>query len=149
MPIRELTGKALAFLVVAAALIIGGAFVLTGSHADNDYLNAALGLTLVGLGVLTLGYGVFVIGAIYYDARLQQQEAALHVTPRTGPPAPPPAWGMGDIGRPSVIEVGRDAPTGGGGTRVMSVVVAGIDAPLLLGALLVWTLVALIIWAPK
>src|SRR5450756_458319 len=126
MPVRELLGKSLTFLLVAGSVGAGGGLVLHGSVSGSDSYYIVLGYALLGLGVMTLAYGVFVIGAIYYDARLRRREGALHITPRSGPPAPPPAWGMGDVGRPSVIEVGRDIPSGGGSTRVMSVVVSGI-----------------------
>ena len=100
MPLREIIGKLIGFGLVAAALAGGGILVLYGSHAYNDYLNAVLGWGLIGLGVITAGYGAFGIAAILYDARVTHKEEEVHITPRGAPPGPPPPWGMGDIGRP-------------------------------------------------
>jgi hypothetical protein len=100
MPLREIVGKMFGFGLTAAALAGGGILVLIGSHAYNDYFNIILGWGLVGLGVITAGYGAFGILAILYDARVSEEEHEVHITPRGGPPAPPPPWGMGDIGRP-------------------------------------------------
>jgi hypothetical protein len=59
---------------------------------------------------------------------------------------------MGDIGRPGagggVAHVG-DAPRGGGTVRLMSVTASNWDAPLLIAVLVVWTVVALLIAAPR
>lgn len=150
MPLRELVGKILGFGITAAALIAGGILVLLGPHAYNDYLNTALGWGLVALGLVAGGFGTMVILGVITDARERRREGALHVAPRTGPPAPPPPWGMGDIGRPGSgvahVEEGR---RGGGSVRVMSVAIRNWDGPLLIGLLIVWTVVALIIAAPK
>jgi len=149
MPLRELIGKTIGFTLTAAALAVGGVFVLSGSHAYNDYLNAILGWGLIGLGVITAGYGAFAIAAIFYDARLRQREAQVHVTPRGAPPAPPPAWGMGDIGRPGsgIVQV-QGTHAGGGAPRLMSVSVSNIDGALLIVGLLAWTVITLVFLAP-
>jgi hypothetical protein len=150
MPLRELIGKTVGFSLVAAALIVGGVLTLVGSHAYNDYLNAILGWGLIALGLITGGYGSFLIAAIIYDARLRREEEQVHVTPRGAPPAPPPPWGMGDIGRPGGITQFTDvsARRGGGSPRVMSVRVSNIDGPLLIAGLLLWTILTLIFFAP-
>ena len=151
MSFREIAGKLLGFGATALALIAGGILVLVGPHAYNDYLNTALGVILILFGLAAGGFGTMVILGVILDAREREREASLHVTPRSGPPAPPPPWGMGDIGRPGgggVATVG-DAPRGGGSVRVMSVSVRNWDGPLLVGALLAWTVVALIIAAPR
>ena len=120
MSFRELAGKVLGFGITAIALIAGGLLVLLGPHAYNDYLNVALGVLLILLGLGAGGFGTMVILGVVLDDRARQREERLHVTPRSGPPAPPPAWGMGDIGRPGagggVAHVG-DGPRGGGVVR--------------------------------
>lgn len=103
MPLREIAGKMFGFGLTAAALAGSGVLVLIGSHAYNDFFNLILGWGLVGLGVVTAGYGSFGILAILYDSRVTEQEQEVHITPRSGPPAPPPPWGMGDIGRPGAV----------------------------------------------
>ena len=103
MPLREILGKTIGFGLTAAALAVGGILVLVGDHAYNDYFNIILGWALVGLGVITAGYGSFAILAILYDERVTEGEQEVHITPRTGAPAPPPPWGMGDIGRPGGV----------------------------------------------
>ena len=149
MPIREIAGKTFGFGLVAAALIVGGILVLLGSHAYNDYLNAILGWGLVAMGILTGGYGTMLIGLIVYDAWLRQKEEQVRVTPRGAPPAPPPPWGMGDIGRPDrIVQVSDAGVRGGGGPRLMSVAVSNIDGPLLIAGLLAWTVLMLILFAP-
>ena len=151
MSFREIAGKLVGFGITALALIAGGVLVLLGPHAYNDYLNVALGVILILIGLGAGGFGAMVIVGVILDARAREREERLHVTPRSGPPAPPPPWGMGDIGRPgsgSVTHVG-DGPRGGGTVRVMSVVAKNWDAPLIIGALFVWTIVALIIAAPR
>jgi len=100
------------------------------------------------MGVGSGGAGVLIIGGIIADARVRRREARLQVTPRPGPAGPPPAWGMGDVGRPP-SERGGGAAGGGGGPRLMSIAVSNIDGPLLIGFLLVWTLVACIIGATR
>ena len=151
MPLREILGKALGFGFVALACIGGGLLALYGPHAYNDYFNAVLGygLILIGLGVGALG--TLLVAFIIRDSRERAREHEVHVTPRPGPLAPPPPWGMGDVGRPGVRHVGEpeSAPRGGGGPRVMSVAVSNIDAPLLLGVLLLWTVGFLIWLAPR
>jgi hypothetical protein len=146
----EIAGKTIGFLLVVGALVAGGVLVLIGAHAYNDYLNSILGWGLIGLAVVTAGVGAFIVAGIVYDARLREQEAKVHVTPRGGPPAPPPPWGMGDVGRPGtgVVRVGETGPRGGGAPRVMSVAVSNFDGPLLILGLLAWTAIALIFFAP-
>ena len=151
MSIREISAKLVGFGLTAAALVVGGVLVLIGPHAYNDYLNVALGVILILLGLGAGGFGTMVIASVVLDERARRREESLHVTPRSGPPAPPPPWGMGDIGRPGaggVAHVG-DGPRGGGSVRVMSVVTRTWDAPLVIGALVVWTVVALLIAAPR
>ncbi|MBJ7608702.1 MAG: hypothetical protein JF887_04630 [Candidatus Dormibacteraeota bacterium] len=151
MSIREIAGKMVGFGLTAAALIVGGILVLVGPHAYNDYLNVALGVMLILLGLGAGGFGTMVVAGVVLDARAREREARLHVTPRQGPPSLPPPWGMGDIGRPgagNVANVG-DEPRGGGSVRVMNVVTRNIDAPLIVGALIAWTIVALLIAAPR
>ena len=151
MPVREIVGKTVAFGITALALFAGGVMVLLGPHAYNDYLNFSLGAILILFGLAAGGFGTMVILGVILEARAVERERALHVTPRSGPPAPPPAWGMGDIGRPGggdVAHVG-DAPQGGGSVRMMSVALHSWDGPLLVSALIVWTVVALIIAAPR
>jgi hypothetical protein len=81
---------------------------------------------------------------------LRRREEQVRVTPRGSPPAPPPPWGMADVGKPpGVMRVG-DAATaqGGGSPRVMSVVVSNLDAPMLIVGLLAWTILTLVLFAP-
>lgn len=150
MPFRELAGKVIGFGITALALIAGGLLVLFGPHAYNDYLNVALAVLLILLGLAAGGFGTMVILGVLLDERAREREERLHVTPRSGPPAPPPAWGMGDIGRPGggVAQV-SEGPRGGGSVRVMGVTARTWDGPLLIGVLIVWTVVALLIAAPK
>jgi hypothetical protein len=152
MPLRELAGKMFGFGITALALIAGGILVLLGPHAYNDYLNVALGVLLILLGLGAGGFGTMVILGVILDARAREREERLHVTPRSGPAAPPPAWGMGDIGRPGagggVAHVG-EGPRGGGSVRLMSVTARNWDGPLLIGVLIVCTVVALLIAAPR
>ncbi len=149
MPVGELVGKSIGFILVVGALVAGGILVLLGAHAYNDYLNGILGWGLIGLGLITGGMATFIIGGILYDARLREREAKVHITPRGGPPAPPPPWGMGDVGRPGggAVRVG-DAPHGGGSPRVMSVAISNFDGPLLIAGLLAWTFITLVLFAP-
>jgi hypothetical protein len=150
MVARELLTKLIGFALTAAAFVVGGVLVLNGAHAYNDYLNAILGWTLIGLGVIAAGLGGIVILGVFYDERLRRKDHEVHVTPRGAPPAPPPPWGMGDVGRPGtgVMRVGGGAPHGGGSPRMMSVAVSNIDGPLLLVALLAWTVLTLVFFAP-
>ena len=150
MPLREIIGKTIGFGLTAAALAAGGILVLVGSHAYNDYLNAILGWGLIGLGVATGGYGTFAIGAILYDAELRREEAEIHVSARDAPPAPPPPWGMSDIGRPGggVVQVSALAHRGGGSPRVMSVTVSNVDGLVLIAGLVAWTILTLVFFAP-
>jgi hypothetical protein len=153
MPVREIIGKGLGFGIVSLSCILGGVLVFYGPHAYNDYFNVPLAVILLLMGVGTGGAGILIIGGIIADARVRRREQALHVTPRPGPAGPPPAWGMGDVGRPRA-ERGGGAGTaegggGGGGPRLMSIAVSNIDGPLLVGFLLVWTAVACIIGATR
>jgi hypothetical protein len=151
MPVREIAGKTIGFGLVALALIAGGILDLVGGHVYNDYLNAALGIILILMGLATGGLGTFLIVGILYEERLRQREEQVHVTPRGSPPAPPPPWGMADVGKPpGVMRVG-DAATahGGGSPRVMSVMVSNLDAPMLIVGLLAWTILALVLFAPR
>ena len=151
MPVREITGKSLAFLLSGAAIIAGGVLVFYGPHAYNDYFNAAFAGLLILTGLSVWGFGTLTVLGIATQARRRAREEHVHVTPRPGPLGPPPAWGMGDIGRPGagIKEVGGAAPTGGGGPRLMSVRVSNLDGPLVIGLLLLWT-VGMLIWlAPR
>jgi hypothetical protein len=146
VPLREVIGKFLAFGISAGLFIVCGFLVLTGAHAADDYLNKVLGFTLLGLGAITAGFGVLSVAGIIYEERAKRAEHALHVTPRAGEPAPPPAWGMGNVGR---VVVGTDETPGKGGAKVMSVAVNNLDAPLIVAFLFAWTLVALLLFSPK
>jgi hypothetical protein len=150
MPIREIVGKTVGFGLVAAALIVGGILDLLGGHVYNDYLNTALGIILILMGLGTGGLGTFLIVGILYEERLRRQDEEVHVTPRGTPLAPPPPWGMADVGKPSgVIRVGDAATSSGGGSpRVMAVVVSNLDAPMLIVGLLAWTILTLVLFAP-
>ena len=151
MPVREIAGKTIGFGLVALALIAGGILDLLGGHVYNDYLNAALGIILILMGLAAGGLGTFLIVGILYEERLRRREEQVHVTPRGSPPAPPPPWGMADVGKPpGVVRVG-DAATahGGGSPRVMSVMVSNLDAPMLIVGLLAWTILTLVLFAPR
>jgi hypothetical protein len=151
MSFREIAGKVIGFGLTAIALIGGGILVLIGPHAYNDYLNFALGVILILFGLGAGGFGTMVIAGVILDERARLREERLHVTPRSGPPAPPPAWGMGDIGRPGaggVAHVG-EPPRGGGTVSLVSVVARNWDGPLLIVGLIAWTIVALLIAAPR
>jgi hypothetical protein len=151
MSVREIVSKVVGFGLTAVALIAGGILVLVGPHAYNDYLNVALGVILILFGLGAGGFGTMVIAGVLVDERARQREERLHVTPRSGPPAPPPPWGMGDIGRPGGGGVARvgEAPRGGGRVSVVSVVTRNWDGPVLIVALIAWTVVALLIAAPR
>jgi hypothetical protein len=151
MSFREIASKVVGFGLTAIALIGGGILVLIGPHAYNDYLNVALGVILILFGLGAGGFGTMVIAGVVLDERARVREERLHVTPRSGPPAPPPPWGMGDIGRPGaggVAHVG-ESPRDGGAVSLVSVVTRNWDAPLLIAALITWTIVALLIAAPR
>lgn len=151
MPVREIAGKTIGFGLVALALIAGGILDLVGGHVYNDYLNAATGIILILMGLATGGLGTFLIVGILYEDRLRRREEQVHVTPRGSPPAPPPPWGMADVGKPpGVMRVGDAAAAHGGGSpRVMSVMVSNLDAPMLIVGLLAWTILALVLFAPR
>jgi hypothetical protein len=152
MPVREIVGKVLGFGLVALALIIGGVLDLVGGHVYNDYLNAALGIILILMGLGTGALGTALIVGILYELKLSRQEGQVHITPRGTPPAAPPPWGMADVGKPpGVVRVGEAAGAhggGGGSPRVMSVVVSNLDAPMLIVGLLAWTVLTLVLFAP-
>ncbi|HXZ99860.1 MAG TPA: hypothetical protein VEK76_05870 [Candidatus Binatia bacterium] len=149
MPIREIATKTIAFVVVFAALLTGGILVLYGNHAYNDYLNGVLGWILVALAVATGLAGAGIILGIVRDARQRLGEEALHITPRGAPPAPPPAWGMGDVGRPgSGVVAVSEHPRGGGSPRLVSYSVPSWDAVLLIVGLLAWTAIFVFFFAP-
>ncbi|MEO8897249.1 MAG: hypothetical protein ABI352_06650 [Candidatus Dormibacter sp.] len=151
MSFREIAGKVVGFGLTAIALIGGGILVLIGPHAYNDYLNVALGVILILFGLAAGGFGTMVIAGVVLDERARLREERLHVTPRSGPAAPPPPWGMGDIGRPGaggVAHVG-EPPRGGGTVSLVSVVTRNWDGPLLIVGLIAWTIVALLIAAPR
>src|SRR6202140_5762744 len=116
MPIREIAGKTLGFGLVAAALIVGGVLDLLGGHVYNDYLNTALGIILIAMGLATGGLGTFLIAGILYEDRLRRQDEEGHITPRGPPPAPPPPSGVAPRGqRPGGVRVGDAATSSGGG----------------------------------
>src|SRR6202051_4187668 len=118
MPVREIVGKTVGFGLVAAALIVGGILDLLGGHVYNDYLNTALGIILIAMGRATGGLGTFLIAGILYEEKLRRQDEAVHITPRGTPPAPPPPWGMADVGKPpGAVRVGDAVPSSGGGGR--------------------------------
>jgi hypothetical protein len=151
VPLRELVGKTIGFGLTSVALIAGGVLVLLGNHPYNDYLNGLLGWILIVLGLGTGGLGTYLIGSIIYEARVRRDEERIRVAPRAGPPAPPPPWGMGDVGRPGggVVHVGDAAAhRGGGAPRVMSVAVSNVDGALLIVGLLLWTFLTLVFFAP-
>jgi hypothetical protein len=150
MPVREIVGKTVGFGLVSVALIIGGILDLVGGHVYNDYLNAALGIILILMGLGTGALGTFLIVGILYEERLSRQDHQVHITPRGTPLAAPPPWGMADVGKPpGVVRVGEAASTNGGGSpRVMSVVVSNLDAPMLIIGLLAWTVLTLVLFAP-
>jgi hypothetical protein len=152
MPIREIVGKTVGFGLVAVALIVGGVLDLLGGHVYNDYLNTALGIILIAMGLATGGLGIFLIAGILYEEKLRRQDEAVHITPRGTPLAPPPPWGMADVGKPpGVVRVGDAATSSGGGgsPRVMAVVVSNLDAPMLIVGLLAWTILTLVLFAPR
>jgi hypothetical protein len=152
MPVREIAGKTVGFGLVAAALIVGGVLDLLGGHVYNDYLNTALGIILIAMGLATGGLGAFLIAGILYEDKLRRKDEEVHITPRGTPPAPPPPWGMADVGKPpGVVRVGDAATSSGGGgsPRVMSVAVSNLDAPMLIIGLLAWTILTLVLFAPR
>jgi hypothetical protein len=147
---RGVIGKVIAFGLVALGCIGAGVLTLMGSHAYNDYFNFWLGWGLIGFGLLVGGLGTLMVGLILIDERNRRRRAELHITPRPGPLGPAPPWGMSDIGRPgNIVQVSDALPRGGGGPRVMSVSVTHIDVPIVIGFLLIWTLVALVLMAPR
>src|ERR1019366_2646248 len=152
MPVREIVGKTVGFGLVAVALIVGGILDLLGGHVYNDYLNTALGIILIAMGLATGALGTFLIVGILYEEKLRRQDEQVHITPRGTPLAPPPPWGMADVGKPpGVVRVGDAATSSGGGgsPRVMAVVVSNLDAPMLIVGLLAWTILTLVLFAPR
>ena len=148
MRISEILWKTIAFGFVGLVLIGAGVVVLFyGNHPYNDYLNMPLAVLLILIGLATWGVGALIIAGNLRDARLRRKEADLHITPRGGPPALPPAWGMGDVGRPGsgVVHVGEGG--GGGQAKVVRFSIVQLDGPIIIGALIVWTLVACLLAA--
>lgn len=144
MPVREIVTKSIALLVVFGALLTGGLLMIYGPKPANDYLDTVFGLGWVvfSIAIVVGAVGAFIILGIIRDARIRQREASLHITPRVTPPSPPPAWGMGDIGRPGsgVVSVSQpEAGRGGGAPRLMSFSLPTWDAPLLITGLIIWT----------
>jgi hypothetical protein len=145
MPVREIVTKTIALVVVFGALLTGGLLMIYGPKPANDYLDTVfeLGWVVFGIAIAVGAVGVFIILGIIRDARIRQREAMLQITQRMTPPAPPPPWGMGDIGRPgSGVVALSEHPRGGraqGSPRVMSFTLPTWDAPLLIVGLLLWT----------
>ena len=151
MPLREIIGKSVGFGLVSLSCLAGGFFAYYGPHDYNDYVSTYLPWVLWVTGLGIGGLGTLLIGGIIASERARRREEELHVAQRPGPLGPPPPWGMGDVGRPGsgVVKMSEHAPVGGGGPRVMSVRLSSLDAPLLIGLLIVWT-VGMLIWlAPR
>jgi hypothetical protein len=152
MPLREIIGKSFGFGFMSLACLAGGFFAYYGPHSYNDYVNTYLPWVLWFLGLGIGGLGAVLIAGIVFDARERQREEELHVAQRPGPLGPPPPWGMGDVGRPGsgVVKMSEHPRALGGGVpRVVSVRLSTLDAPLLIGLLVVWTLGMLIWLAPR
>ena len=152
MPLREVIGKATAFGLVSLACIAGGFFAFYGSHQYNDYVSTYLPWFLWAVGLGIGGLGALMVLGILADARQRRKEEELHITPRPGPLGPPPPWGMGDVGRPGsgVVKMGEHPRQQGGGmVRAMTSRASNLDASLLIGVLIVWTLGMLIWLAPR
>jgi len=152
VPLREIIGKATAFGLVSLACIGGGFFAFYGSRQYNDYVSIYLPWFLWIVGVGIGGLGALLVLGIVADAKRKQREDSLHITPRPGPLGPPPPWGMGDVGRPGsgVVKMGEHPwPAGGGMVRVVTARASSLDAFLLVGIALVWTLGMLIWLAPR
>ncbi len=146
MPVREIVTKSIALLVVFGALLTGGLLMIYGPKPENDYLDTVFGLgwVLFAIALVVGAVGAFIILGIIRDARIRQREEMLRVTPRITPASPPPAWGMGDIGRPGsgVVSVSQhDAGGGhpGGSPHMVSFALPTWDAPVLIAGLLIWT----------
>ncbi len=150
MPVREILVKAIQFAVITAVIVGAGILVIAIPHGYRDNLmNLVLGGVIILTGGITGLFGAASVLRSILDARAKRREATLHVTPRNGPPTTPPPWGMGDVGRPGVIKVDRSVGTPRGGVRVVGLPIRHLDVPLVVGGLLVWTLVALILLAPR
>lgn len=149
MRISEILWKTIAFGFVGLVLIGAGIMVwFFGNHAYNEwYENLPMMAVLLLLGLATWAVGALIILGNLRDARIRRKEADLHITPRGGPPALPPAWGMGDVGRPGsgVVHVGEGG--GGGQAKVVRFSIVQLDGPIIIGALIVWTLVACLLAA--
>jgi hypothetical protein len=146
MPVREIVTKTIALVVVFGALLAGGLLMIYGPKPANDYLDTVFGLGWVvfGIAIVVGAVGVFIILGIIRDARIRQREEMLQITPRVTPPSPPPAWGMGDIGRPGSGVVSLSSHDGGAGQpggapRLVSFALPSWDAPVLIAGLLLWT----------
>jgi hypothetical protein len=150
MSLREKIGKLFSILVVAVVSIVAGAIVLAGTHAGNDYLNGALGWGLIGIGVIAAGVGAFLFIWMTLESRAIKAGQRVHLTPRDGEPAPPPAWNMSEVGKPGSGVVNVDRMTGvrmsgRGSVRTVGLSANQWDVPLVIGALILWTVVALIV----
>lgn len=156
MPVRELVSKLLMFIVVVIVSVGAGVLLLQSARAPQDSFTAVTGWTMVGVGGLCAIYGVLSIAVIARDSRRHRAEGEVHLTPRNGPPVAPPAWGMSDVGRPEnggveINRMGGIRMAGSGQVRVVGLnpgLIQSLDAPMLIGVLLVWTLIAVIHFAP-
>lgn len=79
---------------------------------------------------------------------MTQDDHPVTITPRADPPAAPPAWGMGDSGRPGRVVDVHGEQRGGGAPRLVGVRVSNIDGAALIIGLLVWTAIMLVFFAP-
>ena len=155
MPLGELVGKVIGFVVVTAVLVVCGILVLLGHHASSDYLNTFMAAVLILVGLGTAGFGTFSIVGSIWTAKQRRREAVVHITPRSGPPSTPPAWGMNDVGRPGVVKMdralaGADGMLVGstrGSVRVVGMAGHSWDIPLGIGLLLAWTTVGCVLWS--
>jgi hypothetical protein len=147
MPVKELFWKTVGFGLVTLTLVVVGIVLITGTYAANEGVqNQVVGWALIAFGAGVGLMGLLFIAVGFRDARLRREEHTLHITPRNGPPAPPPAWGMGDVGRPGsgIVAVGGADVRGGGTAKMVGLRISNLDVPLVLGYLLVWTFVGLV-----
>ena len=149
MPGREIISKIAAFAIAAAACIAGGVLALYGPHAYNDYFNAVLGLALIAIGLAVGGLGTLLLLGIVAELRREQKQHEVHIAPRDGKPGPPPAWGMGPIGRVDMADETVNNIHAAMSARVVGVNVRNWDAPLLIVGLLIWTAVFTIWLSPR
>lgn len=157
---RQTIGQLLAGLIVSGLLIAGGLLLLGQPTAGTDYVGPFVGKSLVGFGVLVLLITLAITAFLAEDLRRTRAAERLVVTPRTGEPTPPPAWGMRTIGMTGVdlphgsaiaSKAGDISPLlqGKGGVSIVSSASIAWDVPLVLGVLLVWTVVATLLFAPR